>query len=224
MKLDGVNMISCGRNNCYVIMGKKGDMLIDTATPQYRNEIEMWLTNYNVKLIVITHGHNDHIGNAAYFADLLGAKIAMSEEDISLAEDNLSRHIYPVGVFGKIMKKITLAHSKNNFAVLFNVNIPLEDGTVLGEELGITDCKAVRLDGHTKGSFGILHGKDLYIGDAAMNFIEPSFPAICESPKAARRSLDRVKEISPERIFFGHGDPIEGSGSKYRNMFIKKIL
>lgn len=225
MKVDfeGVNMISCGNVNCYVIRGKSGDILIDTGTADYRNEIEVWLHNYNVKLIVITHGHNDHIGNAAYFAELCGARIAMSEDDISLAKCNISRNIYAVGILGKAMKK-ALFKRMENAAESFDVALPLKDGMALGEELGIKDCKAVKLDGHTKGSFGILHVKDLYIGDAAMNRKEPSFPAICESPAAARRSLDRVKEISPKRIFFGHGQPIEGSGSKYRNMFVRKFL
>lgn len=223
MDFEGVNMISCGNVNCYIIRGMSGDVLIDTGTPDYRDEIEVWLHNYNVKLIVLTHGHNDHIGNAGYFSGLLNAKIAMSAYDVPLAKNNLARKFYAVGIRGKIMEKASVKLMKS-MAEYFDTDIFLSDDMTIGEEYGIENCKAIKLDGHTKGSFGILHGKDLYIGDAAMNYTEPLFPALCESPAAARRSLDRVKDISPERIFFGHGAPIEGRGPKYRNMFSKKFL
>ncbi len=205
MKLDGVNMIFCGNTNCYVIRGENGDILIDTGLPKYRDEIETWLMNYNVKLIAITHGHNDHIGNAAYFSELYGAPIAMSVYDIGLAENNLLHKIYAVNAMGKILltasKKLLNTQSEQ-----FDVGILLEDGMDIGQEFGV-ECKAIQFDGHTRGSFGFLCGKDLYIGDAAMNYIKPGFPSICESPKAARVSIEKVKTLSPERIFFGHGNP-----------------
>ena len=46
--------------NCYVIRGENGDMLIDTGMEKYRDYIESWLTHYNIKLILLTHGHYDH--------------------------------------------------------------------------------------------------------------------------------------------------------------------
>lgn len=223
MDLTNVNMITCGNGNCYIIRGEKGDILIDTGMPEFRDEIETWLTNYNVKLIVLTHGHFDHIGNAAYFSELYGVPIAMGADDSELAENKKVRRLYAMSVRGMVIKKAT----ETPLEILpepVKADIFLEDGMTIGEEFGITDCKAVSLEGHTKGSFGILHGKDLYLGDAAMNFISPSFPNICESPVRARKALEKIKELSPERIFFGHGSPIEGKGPKYRKMFIKSIF
>lgn len=219
MNLDNVNLINCDNTNCYIIRGADGDILVDTGTPKYRDEIETWLLNYNVKLIVLTHGHNDHIGNAAYFSELYGVPIAMSKDDELLAEDNLCRHSYSVGAAGKaaaVLSKKTMAEKAETFAV----SIFLEDGMELGKDFG-ADCKAIRLDGHTKGSFGFQSGTDLYLGDAAMNYIKPSFPLICESPKAARASLEKIKTLKTERIFFGHGGPIETNSASYRRMFIK---
>ena len=66
MVWNNVNLIKCDNINCYVIRGNKGDVLIDTGLKKYRNEIETWLLNYDIKLIALTHGHNDHIENAAY--------------------------------------------------------------------------------------------------------------------------------------------------------------
>lgn len=223
MDYRNVNMITCGRDNCYIIRGKTGDILIDTCSGESRDEIELWLENYDVKLIVLTHGHIDHIGNAAYFAELYGAKVAMGEEDSELAENKRVRKLYAMGLRGMIIKKATEMPPKF-LPEPFKTDIFLEDGMALGEEFGIENCTAVSLEGHTKGSFGILHGNDLYVGDAAMNFGSPSFPAICESPVRARKALEKIKAISPERIFFGHGDPIMGKGPEYRKMFTKSIF
>lgn len=219
MNLDNVNLINCDNTNCYIIRGTDGDILVDTGIPKYRDEIETWLLNYNVKLIVLTHGHNDHIGNAAYFSELYGTPIAMSRYDELLAEDNLCRHFYSVGAAGKIVAALS-KKTMSQRSELFEVSIYLEDGMELGKDFG-ADCKAVKLDGHTKGSFGFLNGTDLYLGDAAMNYIKPSFPLICESPKAARASLEKIKTLKTGRIFFGHGEPIETKSAAYRRMFIK---
>lgn len=206
MNLNGVNLINFNNINCYIIRGKHGDILIDTGIPKYRDEIETWLLNYNVKLIALTHGHNEHIGNAAYFSELYSVPIAMSADDMRLAENNLVRKSYSIGAFGKAISALS-KKSRSEKSEPFEINIHLEDGMELGKEFG-ADCKAIKLDGHTKGSFGFMSGSDLYIGDAAMSFFHPSFPVVCESPKAARASLEKIKALKAERIFFGHGKPI----------------
>lgn len=89
-----LNMFSCAGGNCYVIRCHDGDILIDTGPENCRDEIEVWLMNYNIKLIVLTHGHNDHIGNAAYFSELYDVPIAMNSCDIPLIGDNLRRKSY----------------------------------------------------------------------------------------------------------------------------------
>lgn len=218
MNYKGVNMITCGFGNCYVVRGERGDILIDTCTADYRDEIETWLHNYDIRLIVLTHGHNDHIGNAAYFSRLYGADIAMCVYDMKLARDNGLHKLYSIGAAGKVLAAVSKKSMEKTHSQGFGIDIFLDDGMSLGEEFG-ADCTAVKLDGHTKGSFGVLHGGDLYVGDAAMNFLKPSFPLICESPKAARESLNRIRELKPKRIFFGHGDPIERGTNEYLKLF-----
>ena len=220
MNYEGVNMITCGHGNCYVLRGKRGDILIDTCTKEYRGEMEVWLHNYDIRLIVLTHGHIDHIGNAAYFSRLYGADIAMCVYDMKLARDNNIHRFYGIGAAGKLLAAASKKGMEKTRAESFGIDVFLDDGMPLGEVFG-ADCTAVRLDGHTKGSFGVLCGSDLYVGDAAMNFIGPSFPLICESPKAARKSLERIRALKPKRIFFGHGKPVEAGTNAHRRLFLR---
>ena len=70
----GLNMMTCGGNNCYVVRGAKGDILIDTGAAADRFEIEAWLRGFDIGLIILTHGHNDHIGisHAHSFREAVG--------------------------------------------------------------------------------------------------------------------------------------------------------
>lgn len=218
-----VNMITCDNINCYVIRGKTGDILIDTGTPEYRDEIETWLLNYNIKLIVLTHGHNDHIGNAAYFSKLYDVPIAMHKDDEALAENNLCRSFYAVGICGNIAGILSEKQMRQE-SESFDVDFYLKDGDLIGKEYGI-DAVVVGFSGHTRGSIGIYHNEDLYVGDAVMNYVYPSYPYICESPKEARISINKIHLFKPRRLFFGHGTPIKTAHNKqYQNLFSSKII
>lgn len=209
-------MINCLNTNCYVIRGSGGDVLIDTGCEKYRNEIETWLMNYSIKLIILTHGHNDHIGNAKYFSRLYGAPIAMSSKDLSLSRDNMSEKLFTVTAAG-IAAKAVSSRLLSARSEQFSIDMFIEDGQVIGEELGLK-LKIIGLEGHTRGSVGVLDGEDLYLGDAAENFVRPSFPYLCESPLRTRSSLDKIRKLKPKRVFFGHGMPAE-SYEAYRSMF-----
>ena len=52
----GLNMMTCGGNNCYVVRGAKGDILIDTGAAADRFEIEAWLRGFDIGLINHTQG------------------------------------------------------------------------------------------------------------------------------------------------------------------------
>ena len=67
--------------NIYVIRGIDGDILIDTGFIWMRKALVRWLDQFNIKLIILTHAHVDHIWNAKYLQDRYKCKIAMSEDD-----------------------------------------------------------------------------------------------------------------------------------------------
>ena len=76
----------------YAITTPAGIILIDSG---YANEVESVLISQmkslgldpaQVKMIILTHGHGDHFGGAAYFQDHYGTRIVESAADWNLME------------------------------------------------------------------------------------------------------------------------------------------
>lgn len=220
---NNLNMINCDGVHCYVVKAPDGDILIDTGETRYRDSIEMWLLNYDIKKILLTHGHSEAAGNAKYFSELFDAPIYMSKADHELILGNSNRNVFSVGLTGAALS--FLEERKKRMPVeQFDVHKYIDENSEISSELG-TECRVYSAEGHTKGSLAYLFGSDLYIGDAVMNVFYPCFPAICESPKRARNFITRLKEIAPERILFTHGEPIKTHDNKlYLNLFSKNII
>jgi glyoxylase-like metal-dependent hydrolase (beta-lactamase superfamily II) len=65
----GVHLIEHGRTNCYVIEADTGVLLVDAAYPRTWRLVERALTSLggspsDIRGLVITHGHFDHVGFA----------------------------------------------------------------------------------------------------------------------------------------------------------------
>ena len=77
--------------NCYLVNTGSGFVLIDSSFTSKRHALEKKLENAdcqpgNLKLIIITHGDFDHIGNCAYLCEKYGTKIAMHKDDSGMGE------------------------------------------------------------------------------------------------------------------------------------------
>ncbi|MDE7293808.1 MAG: MBL fold metallo-hydrolase [Oscillospiraceae bacterium] len=223
----GLNMITCGMENCYIIRGEKGDVLIDTGSEKHRKEIGRWLQEFDPRLIILTHGHNDHIENAAYFADIYGIPIMISPYDLRLARDNKCREYYNLTPLGHILRRENKRCMERKVPQIDPKIFAIPDMDL--SPYGIRG-RIVNLEGHTKGSVGILcegeMGVDLYAGDAVMNIFSPSLPMIAESPKKAITTAAYIAKLSPERILCGHGKPIckgQNEYSRFMNKFSNKI-
>ncbi len=220
---DDLNMIDCNGVHCYVVKTPDGDILIDTGEARYRDSIEMWLINYNIKKILLTHGHSEATGNAKYFSELFNAPIYMSEADYELVSGKSDRNVFSVGITGVALSFLE-ERKRSKPIEIFDVYKFIDENSDISSEIG-AECKIYSAEGHTKGSLAYKFGDDLYIGDAVINIVYPCFPALCESPKRARQFITRLKKIAPERILFTHGEPIKTHDNKlYLNLFSKNII
>ena len=215
-----VEQITCGSDaNCYLLSQGENAVLVDTGTAKYRSAILEKCRAANVRLILITHGHYDHVQNAAYLAEALGAPIAMHPADIPLLTDILTEPILAHKLLGKLLRWAIelqqkpvlgklLSRLMNNAIPPFTPDIELCEGFSLSP-YGI-DAQVIALPGHTRGSVGLLAGRDLLAGDALMNILRPG-PALHYVDRAAtENSAAKITALGEDiTIWFGHGNPVK---------------
>lgn len=95
--------IPCGNVNAFLI--KEGDsaVLVDTGLAGYAEKIYDVCKDSQVKCIILTHGHIDHIQNTAVLSKRLNVPIAIGIGDEDLVDDNTLQSMYGRGAIGKIL-------------------------------------------------------------------------------------------------------------------------
>lgn len=202
-----IKRIKCGFVNCYILSENGRAVLIDTGTAKFREKILSLCERNNVELIVLTHGHIDHIQNSAYLAAELNIPIAVGEGDEELIFDHTLQPLKSSGLFGKAMETVSNWSMENLLCPMFIPSLLLKEGDTLNE-FGV-NAKIISLPGHTDGSIGIdIAERYLFIGDAMMNFACPKAPAVYTNKDKASISIEKIKSLGDRKIFFGHGKPM----------------
>lgn len=188
-------------SNIYLI-GK--DTIIDSGTGSnfvrlYDIFKRMGIDFDNIKNIINTHMHWDHIGGNGFFGN---AKIHMHEKDAPILERG-DPHLTQANYFNGKIKPI-------------KVGVKLKDGD---EVFGF---KVIHTPGHTPGSICLYEPKEkiLISGDTifADGIGRVDLPGGNE--KDMINSLESIKCLKINKILPGHGEPILKNGDKA----IKKIV
>jgi len=192
--------------NLYVIKGNDGDILIDTGFICMKRRIKKWLDNFNIKLIVLTHAHIDHIWNASYIKKIYNCDIAISENDVKNIDNSIINSI-PSNNKHKLWTKIMNYGMKKFNAPKFKIDMLLKDNQIINK-YGIK-LKAVSLPGHTDGSMGFMYNNFLFAGDALVN--RKKHPQIAyqnQDNEKAKNSYEKILDLNPDIIFLGHDKEI----------------
>ena len=209
---DKIRIIDLGFVNAFLLKSDKGFVLIDTGIPKQREQLENELksagcTPENLTLVIITHGDDDHTGNAAFLKEKYHAKIAVHPGDIDQTENGLFLKRKVTSVLFKIIMTIVMFTKKLNPAFpKFKTDIQLSDNQRL-DEYGLA-AKIVHIPGHTKGSIGVLTDDgDFFAGDTFVNFRKPATASIIQNEKELSESIDKIKKLNITTIYPGHGKP-----------------
>lgn len=201
-----VERLKFGRVNAYLIRGEKRSVLVDTGTGKEMEAIFEQVRHKNVGLIVLTHGHIDHVGGTAFLAQRLCVPIAIHKGDYELLGDNTLRELFADTLPGKIIKAASEQSFRSSKMPAFEPDFFLEDGQSL-EEYGV-DAQVLALPGHTRGSIGLLaDGTELVAGDAVMNMIKPTPALLYEDKSAMTESIKRIRQSPAVTLYPGHGSP-----------------
>jgi glyoxylase-like metal-dependent hydrolase (beta-lactamase superfamily II) len=193
--------------NCYLIETDAGYILIDTGASNQRVALERDLKGAgcnpgDLKLIILTHGDFDHIGNAAYLRDVFGADIAMHRDDAGMAErGDMFWNRQSGNALIRWMAPILFRFGKSN---RFEADLFVDEGYDLSG-YGLA-AKVVAIPGHSKGSIAVLTtGGDLFCGDLFDNTEKPVLNSIMDDQTAALSSVKRLEGLALKTVYPGHG-------------------
>ncbi|UCH63688.1 MAG: MBL fold metallo-hydrolase [Fidelibacterota bacterium] len=210
-------------DGCYLVKYDASFILIDTGVYSKRTELsgalsDIGCTPDNLKLIIITHGHYDHTGNAAYLQKSFNAEILMHKNDVVMVESGIvptkTRKFRPLYVrmiapLFLLFYRSTINDQENNFEI-FQPDIIVDDESFDLRPHGF-NAIALHIPGHSDGSIAILtEANNLFSGDILVNFNnKPTFNSNMAdiSFDDLDSSIAKIKEMPINYVFPGHGKP-----------------
>ena len=199
----------------YLIETDSHNVFIDTGIKSFEDRLIPYLENGKKNIVLLTHGHWDHIGGDET-AKRYGAEIFASRKDLPWLTD-FELH-WDIG-FGQFMKDIPIPPERKDVFWQEIGSVVMPDRFVEpGEELAFGELKirAVPLPGHSAGCLGYYLPDDdiLFTGDALM---ETGFfgglAQYCD-PELYIGSMKRIAELDPALVYTGHTAPYRDHSAK----------
>lgn len=191
LKIEAHILLPAYQTNTWLLYGDscKEAILIDPSAPspvllQRLSDLQL-----NVRYIINTHGHGDHIGGNLWFKERLACPIAIHPDDEAMLCDN-----------------------RKNLSMYMNESVPcstadlrLEHGMVL--DFASRKLNIIHTPGHTQGSICLLIEEFLISGDT---LFEQSIGR-CDLPGGNHNQIissikERLFTLPPQTIVYpGHG-------------------
>jgi glyoxylase-like metal-dependent hydrolase (beta-lactamase superfamily II) len=210
---DGVWALNLGIANIGILELPNGGLaLIDTGGNDSFDKIVKALASKNWKLeqvkhILITHAHYDHVGNLDKLVEQSGAVVWAHTKEARVIRGLEKPQLPPdssLNFFGRMIKRMGQPPSKGE------VQRELQGATSL--ETIMLGLRAVPLPGHAPGQLGYFleTSKTLFGGDCCVNILGLRAPIAAFTPdmREAKRSLQVAAKLEPQNLIIGHGQPI----------------
>lgn len=194
--------------NCYVIgcENTKQGVIVDPGGDAQRIMQTVAKNGLDIKYIILTHGHFDHIGALQEVKAQTNAPVAIHTADAHMLQDP-----------GQSLAALT---GQNQGAM--NADILLRDRSIL--EVGDLSLEILHTPGHTAGGICIKIGRDVLIsGDTLFegsigrtDLPSGDYDSLINSIKTKLMVLEEGTKVYP-----GHGGATTIAGEKKSNPFIK---
>lgn len=195
------------QENCFILFDENKDAFVVDPGGSSENIIEAIEKNgLNIKYILLTHGHFDHVGAVAALVKKYKAPVYMSKDDRAFLE---SPKEVRASSFGMQIEAADV-----DVFVKEGDKIPFSEGTI----------KVIETPGHTLGSVCYLFENYLFAGDTLFNgsigrtdFPESDHSLMIESLKKLKKLDDEIYVLS------GHGPESQISYEKMTNPYLRQL-
>ena len=209
----GVHWIEGINGNCYLIVNQTLT-LIDTGLPRNAKKILRYITENlhrkpsDVTMIILTHSHFDHTGNAEQLRVVTGARIAAHQEDAVYIEGK-QQALVPKGGMGMLFKVLSPLIKVRPFPV----------DTVLKDKDEIAGLSVIFTPGHTPGSISLYDAKRkvLFTGDTLRyvnGVLEGPSEKFSRDVALARASIKKLTALQFTTLLSGHGVPLTDNAAQ----------
>ena len=193
--------------NCYFLVDEETSRcaVVDPGEDAAKLLSKLTEKGLTVQLILLTHGHFDHIMAVNEIQAATGAPIALHKADLALYQDN---------------DKNCMRRFAGRDIPLPPPSILLSDGDTL--PLGNQTITVLHTPGHTPGSVCYLVGDNLITGDTLFYGSCGRSDLFGGDYRLLLQSLDRLKALKENyRIFPGHGASSHLDNEKINNIYLR---
>jgi glyoxylase-like metal-dependent hydrolase (beta-lactamase superfamily II) len=215
--INGVHVVPMGMANAFLVEGGDGLTLIDAGFPAKEAAVfgairELGHSRGQLKHLIFTHGHPDHIGSAAAIVRETGARTYMHPLDIPIAESGGPfRPMRPApGLLGRVLCRLFF-HPEERLEP-----VAIDQCLIPGDMLPIAGgFEVIHTPGHCAGQVALLWrpGRMLFAGDVGTNVMGLGDPVGFESLEEGRASQRKLASFSFDAAGFGHGKHIARDAS-----------
>jgi glyoxylase-like metal-dependent hydrolase (beta-lactamase superfamily II) len=213
----------------YGIEDSDGLTVIDTGlslTPSriLKQIAELGYRPEDIKRILITHAHPDHVGGLRELQKLTGAAVYVSEGERAVVEDEAPIPGRPIDQMPLIFR--VLGPPRMTFKPTPVARV-LRDGDVLEEVMG--GLHVVATPGHAPGhiAFWQPQKRVLFCGDVMMalrrNKLQLPFKMFTADMDKNICSIQRVAELDVRVLCLGHGKPVKRNTASLIRAFAGKL-
>lgn len=214
----GAYLLPLGNANTVLLDGGSELALVDAGFPNKADLVwkaveQLGRKRKDIRHLIFTHGHPDHIGSAAEIVRETGATTYMHALDAPFAE--AGGPFRPMSPSPELMPKIAYRFVWRPDEMMEPVAIDqhMADGDTLPIVGGL---KVIGTPGHCAGQVAFLwQGERLLIaGDVGMNIMGLGDPVGFENEAEGRHSQRKIAALRFEAAAFGHGSLILSRASE----------
>jgi glyoxylase-like metal-dependent hydrolase (beta-lactamase superfamily II) len=213
----------------YAIEDPDGLTIIDTSlsfAPQriLKQIAELGYKPEDIKRILITHAHPDHIGGLRELQSITGAAVYVSEGERAVVEDEAPIPGPPLEKLPRLLRRMSTRRATFKPTPVARV---LHDGDVLDEVMD--GLQVIATPGHAPGHVAFWQPKlrVLFCGDVMMslwrNRLQLPFRFVTVDMDQDICSIRRIADLDARVLCLGHGVPVKHNTASLIRAFAQKV-